>query len=590
MTLRTRIWTSVVVVAVLLVVGEWFGRRNRQGFRRAVEEKPAPALQRGQVLVTVKGVDGKPIPNGWVRPIHVLRSGESFAAGGGYGNFAEGRTVAGFPPFEAGQRRWIEVWGAADRGDEPLPFGAVLLELTDPKTSMVIVSLPPEQVLKGTILEEGVPVYGVVVRARLAYPEDVVPLADSPHLYDFSDARSWHGEGTSDADGRFEVHGLGTGKQWVRIEGPAGLAVTDRKHDVAAPLELDLRAGTTSRAVVTVVDGSGNPLSAARVEVRQAGSPSRGRTFDPRGALVATGTTGADGKLRVWGLDPVWEHQLSVDRPGTGSMGEPFFGRLWKPSDVTVEMWTPRSIRVRVVDGMDRPHEGSQVVVSFDDGTGRTRSGQVGADGACRVDGLPPSTVTVSVFDACSFRAGAERPSKQCPVEQGEVAFVLEKSPEVGLRVKGIHPTILVLATLAEEGGPASGPTQPLRNLRAAWHGVDPAKTYAAYVRTADGSLAAWIGGLRPGAIDAVATPAVTKGVRTSVQWPAGAKSPSVVASRGAMEVSTGIEQADGTWLLKGLPDGEYVVTARCTVPGRTAPASASRTVVAGEDVSIQVR
>jgi hypothetical protein len=141
-----------------------------------------------------------------------------------------------------------------------------------------------------------------------------------------------------------------------------------------------------------------------------------------------------------------------------------------------------------------------------------------------------------------------------------------------------------------DDGGAASVRTQVVRGGSVAWHDLDPAGTYTAYLSDTVADRAAAVPGLRAGAAPVAVDLVPAKSIRVVVQWPEGATGRSVTASRGAATLGYGSAQEDGTWLVKCLPDGEYVVHAACMVPGRRPPPGAFAAAVAGGEVSIQVR
>ena len=211
LSLQTRIWVALAVLVVLAVAGEFVGAARRRFLRRDVSEIPAPTLLQGQVLLRVKGPDGWPVPQARVVQIGIpAQPGRTSGSRQAYG-MSSGFVV--LPPLAAGETvRRLEVSGAVDTADAPLPFGAILTQPVPEGSATFEVVLPVERTIPGSIRQGGTPVHGVKVRARMAYPEELSGLSETSNDI-------WHDIRVTGEDGRFLLQHLGAGLQEVAFRG-----------------------------------------------------------------------------------------------------------------------------------------------------------------------------------------------------------------------------------------------------------------------------------------------------------------------------------------------------------------------------------
>lgn len=572
MTLQTRAWVTAAVLVVLAVAGEFVGEARRRILRREVPDAAPPPLLPGQVLVTVKGPDGRRVPQAVVAQISY--SATAWTGSRRFPGMGAGFVVLGPPEGEEGVRR-LEISGAADSADEPLPFGALLTDPVPEGATAIEVVLPPERAISGSFRRGSFPVAGVKVKARISYPVEFAFLAGTG-------ADIWHSVQVSDEEGRFRLGQLGAGPQEVSFQCPAGTGMADRIVESGATLDIDWDAGTAH--TVTVADRSGNPLANALVVLE---SPP-----DSRGSrrARAKGITDRNGKLRFHGLDPATRYRLLATRPGAapGSPGESFD---WAPSDVTVSFRNQRSIWIRVLDEKGAPHDGVAVTARPVEEGRPGASGRTGLDGRCTLHGLDAGPLTVTARDVCAFGAPESATmTREVAEKEREAVLVMARGRSVIVRRGDGGPwSDGVRAVLREEGSNAAS-VGVLRAGTFSWHGVDPASSYAAVLVDAGRGMAARLDGIRPAVPPTGVVLWPAESLKVSVRWPEGAGDRAVWASWGTQSAGHGTAQPDGSWRIRCLPRGKFLVCASCTIPGRKEPAFAWVEAEAGGEATIEVR
>ena len=271
--------------------------------------KPAP----GRMFVVGRVLDpqGKPVPGATVmasaRP-KFLRPGA-----GDEGRYAT--AIAHANGDESGRFRLDTPRTSSSRSDE---FTVVALAPgygtgwvnVDPDADQPAgdISLEPEQLIHGRLLDlTGRPAQGVVVSVvgiqRVLVPDSNPQLdgritSEGPIFWwaRVNDIPGWPKPATTDADGRFTVHGVGRGLE-VRLNVVAPrfapqmieLATDDAPGAKAVSSSLQPAQIITGR--VTLAD-SGRPVPHARVEIVSTGE-------GQRGSRSASFTTDADGRFRA---------------------------------------------------------------------------------------------------------------------------------------------------------------------------------------------------------------------------------------------------------------------------------------------------
>jgi hypothetical protein len=92
---------------------------------------------------------------------------------------------------------WVEAWGATDEDGTPLPLGGVVAGPFSPFRPEVEVRLPPERSVSGRVLDEW--------KRGMAG----IRLEAFPDVPDYEREPAAHSTATTDAEGRFELRGLG---------------------------------------------------------------------------------------------------------------------------------------------------------------------------------------------------------------------------------------------------------------------------------------------------------------------------------------------------------------------------------------------
>ncbi len=543
---------AAAAVVVLAVAGEFVGAARRKVLRRDVSEKGMPALQPGQVLVRVRGADGRPIPQAAVAE-YVLAA-VPFPGGGSRRTFGLGSGYSILAPLEEkGLARWIEVSSPSDTADDPIAFGAVLAGPVPAGADAFEIVLPPERTIGGRIRRGPDPVQGVRVKARLARP---------PELEAIFFTEPWHGQAVADQEGRFRVGQLGEGLHEVSFDAPPGIAIAAARVESGTTLDLDLAAGRVDTVTVRFEDG--RPVHQAGVVVEVPAFPAG------RGAPLAKGSTDRNGVVRIHRLDPAEKYRLIVFRPGS-SPGNPAEARDWSPSDTPVTLRSQRSVSVRVVDEKGAPHHGVWIEATPAEPGRPSVTGFTGPDGRCTLQGIDSGPLRLTLKDPCSF--GGQAPvTVDVGAQESPKPITMARGASLSIHFADGGPwTGSPRAVLRKEGSNDAA-TGQVRGTVVTWHGLDPGATYAAILLHPDRGLAARREGLRSRAqpLKVSLSPALPIGV--TVRWPEGAEGRRVWSYWGDEVAGEGELRPDGGWVIPCLPAGKYVVGASCRVPGSKDP------------------
>ena len=279
----------------------------------------------GPRLVTrVLDPQGRPVPQAQA----VLRTPN----GASQQSVRDGR-VEWTQAIPAGSGAVVEIWGARDARGAFLPLGPGTATVPDGATE-VEVRLAPEVTVTGTVrASEGTPVRGVLVRAQPVVAEDA--RRGGGHGGD-----RWHRDApqarTDDA-GAFRLGGLAAAEYDLTVVAPRIYAPLKPLRVSGGDRDVDVRLKVGLTVSVTVRDEAGKPVSGVSVF----GRPKlRNETVWMRSGFEGDGgaTTGADGVVRLNGLDADVVHTLQVTAKGE-DLGS-----------VTIDPWTPATTAIRRVD------------------------------------------------------------------------------------------------------------------------------------------------------------------------------------------------------------------------------------------------
>ena len=434
---------------------------------------------------------------------------------------------------------------AADRS--VLPVGPAVVEVA---ASVVVcdVALPPEKTISGRVLDpNGAPVTGARAFATLRAPARAT-AAEIARLDAIADATQLDGYATTDADGAFEIHGLGD------FEYELGANVTDPwRFETRVPSRGGARdvvvrvVAAAPAATITVLDAGGRPVVAAHVAA----------AVGPRARGVSTsGSTDREGKARLSGLRAGESYRLHVSPNDETHLAELVEG--WTPVDTTVRLRDALTIAGIVVDENGKSPIEFRVRVEDATGAGRATV-HTEPDGRFTITGLEPGTCRLhaDVDDGLSWsdpvkpvEAQAGATNVRLEVRVGGVISVTldERSDGVASATLFVEPNGVVRQLLVPRDGRVRFP-----RLRAD-------ATYSLWIPpTPDGRMV-WRPGLRvPDDVTVRRSPG--KSIVVRVKTNEGDQTPFVSASRPPIRID-GKRRDDGTYEIPGLPEGTFEVSA----------------------------
>jgi hypothetical protein len=549
-----------------------------------------PGIGVDSVLVRVVAADGSSIPvaEATLHTDPALHSGHSSI----FERVENGRVLFDIEDRDDGDRFVVIEWPAASNGD-PLPWGSARVD--DVKAGgSYDVRLPAERSISGFVFgPDGRGLAGVAVCSKRTdvYGEGRVP---EPHATGWE----WNSEAavTTDAAGAFRIGRLGDREHWIfALPPPDCLWVAAVKARAgASDVRIALRAGIAP--TIRVLDPDGKPVAHASVKTATTRASVSGRGW----RLVGEATTGDDGTVRIAHLDPAAEYELSVAAPEVEASSELTMFRLVdgklvpleskskrpKLADVVRPRWPPAETTITLdrgfeVSGVVRDTSGAPVanaLVLCEAADGAVVDQTTKADGAFTFTGVRAGTVEVRaalnpqdlMHDGASGRAKAS-------VAAGarDVVLVVSAGADLVVRIEGwadrrnrrtvqalVFPdgensrghTSLVNAYISEEGV-------------ARFRGLNASASYTLWVEPDGDGRMVFANGFKAGGSEVHATLVVGKAITGRITVPDGATSVSVGAIGLGVTVE-GVAPKDGSYEVRGLPDGRWVVFAGATVQG----------------------
>jgi hypothetical protein len=426
------------------------------------------------------------------------------------------------------------------------------------------VRLPPARSLRGRVAGPGgKPVQGVEITARPRPPEGWTDPEDG--------YGTWTGPGVrgiTDAEGRFELGGLGDMGYWIHAEALIGLrAPSPAWIPVGAQdetIELRMRRAMVYR--VTLLGADGLPLARARVSVGAAD-----------GNLRVQFEADAQGVATLVDLDPQVVYELSVSDtfPYTSRHGSRSLAPRWTPRDETFKVEPGLAVAGVVVDAEGEPLRGALVFIERARGWVERDE----ADGAGRFSFWLPGPATVRLAAAFPERYDfGERPAEY-PVRTtaGTTELVLRAVSRRDLTLtidwSGAPETIScpVRLTRLDSTGDGRADTRlehASRSRPLGFRDLEPGARYRL-----------WSGALKDGwYLLADVSPADTSlpvqaqrggEIEGRLLLPDGVGNASVGVYRPGVGIQAQASIEDGRFLLRGVPAGEWDLTARCATPTR---------------------
>lgn len=313
----------------------------------------AIALQRkGKVLrLRVFGPDGKPVPSA------------KFAAGsddfGGW--WLQVRDGVG-ELLSNPRRLTVTVWGAADAHGRPLPFAPRGPFEIPPDTETFDLRLSAGTSICGVVVDPSEkPLAGIRLDAVASgWTGNILINPESAH------GDTIHGSATSDADGRFEIVGLGHIPYQLKAYREGRLLTPTPPRSAGGQRHAKVIIAPLRQVRLRVLDHEDKPVAKARVVAEVLGGEDRDGTTDDAGIVVLSDV---DGKTA---------YTLRVEAPREREDIARFERQGWRAADGEIRLERGWTLRGRVVGPGGRPTP-ARIVSSeggFSLGTGTTGAGE----------------------------------------------------------------------------------------------------------------------------------------------------------------------------------------------------------------------
>jgi hypothetical protein len=430
---------------------------------------------------------------------------------------------------------WVVVWKAKTVAGEPLPLGATAGGPFPAGRSPVEVRLVPERIVEGVVRsKDGSGLRGVVLTARPLW----LPTALA--------SNTPHGQARTDERGAFRIGGLGVGEYALAVSPPPEYPTPPPVSVAAGETHVDVTLGRGAAVEVTVLSSDGRPVLGAAVTARSLGQRQR---------LAPSASTDGAGIARIEGLDPAARYELGVAPPQGGKVGLAKTVADWSPRSETVRLDSAFSIRgtFRRADGKPivgvyvtaRPVPGSRDELSY---------AQTKADGGFSFDALKQGTYRIV---ASTSAPRYEAPDTLLEAGGPDVALVaIECLGKVSITFEGWPKEQEKRGFQLQREGAAPGLelSGTATDGRAVVEGLRPDATYTLYGSFPNG-LVAYAKGIRAG--EAVVPIRPGKSIQGRLKLPAIRSFVNVYTD----DVwATGKVEADGTYVIPGVPDGTWTV------------------------------
>ena len=290
--------------------------------------------------------------------------------------------VAQFTDLSDRGQGTIRVSGARGRDGAALALGAATVERVAATAAEVVVTLPAGLSISGRVLGPdgrgvaGVPVHALTEEAMKTWAGwrvDQIPAGAGAVV-------------RTAADGTFHLDGLADAMYALTLDVPPDLV---RPEPVSAGtgrtnVEITLRSGVA--ATIRVVDPDGAPVRGAQVGLYPVGA---------RGAApLLSKWTLEGGSVRFTSLDATAAYRLAVQvPPKRASLVAPAPVEPWSPHDDIVTLRPASALRGVVLDTEGKPVTGARVWWTQGDTTNGPGLVQVGDDGTFEIPHLPPGSI-----------------------------------------------------------------------------------------------------------------------------------------------------------------------------------------------------
>ncbi len=513
------------------------------------EAKPAP----GTFVVRVVDGDGKPVPRAEVR-----LEGRS---GWDREDVEEGRAdFTARTPTES----WVSVWNARGVDGTPLPLGPARVGPLAADAQEVVVRLPPERRVDGFVrAPDGIGVRGVSVRASFNADKDGRDVSVSAR---------------TDATGAFRIGGLGDACT-LTVDVPPEFVRPDPVEVKGGATGVEIRLRAAVQVQITVLDATGKPVPDAWVIASLGGRVQASSAADAR--------TDSNGVARLGSLSPDEVYELEVSGQSRGG-ALPFTEERWKPADLTVRLERSLHVKGVVRDPSGKPVEGADVVALTDDTVFSVRP--TGADGAFEIDGLPAGTVVLRASIGGGKWGGSDA-GVRVAVGSEDVVLTIDPGLPLTVRVEnwpaGEHGDA---ALVQQDGGHESRLSGRIASDGSvAFRGVKAGTSYVLWIPPSTEGLSLLLRDVRAGSAVLPVRLVPGKSITGRLTVPAGAEVRGIAASMldGGVR-ARGSANPDGTFEIRGLPEGAWAVAAWATLDEAWLRAEA--VVVAGGKVDLELK
>jgi hypothetical protein len=442
-----------------------------------------------------------------------------------------------------GDGRRIIVRKARSADGEPL--GCVIMDYVSPDEGPREIRLPAELAIEG------------VARLPGGRPAAGLALSASPYREPEDDSPSWWqepvdvvSEARTDAGGCFRLGGLGPGTYEISLSGEgAALSMNPIRVEAGATGVL-IEAPESASARIALLDWQGAPAPGVAVEASRDGP-------HPRAVM-----TGSSGVAVLRGLDPGGTYTLQVGNRLDGGRPE-VLRKDWRPGDETIRFGRRYLISGVVRDERGRPVAGAEVHVGFE-GHGYLSPVKTAGDGSFTIDGLPEGTGTLSVRIGRAESEAIGLPKLEVAAGTEDLVLTVRRPRTLTVRVAdwpGGRGELL----LRDRGTSRKDYGELETDGTVCFEDLDPAAAYSLWLEPTRAGCA-YLPEVRGDAGEVTLRLEPAKSVTGRLLLPEGSPTGvtgATVSAEGRGLKVAGVVRPDLSYEIRGLPGGEWTVTAR---------------------------
>ncbi len=432
----------------------------------------------------------------------------------------------------------------------------------------------------------GAPVGGARISAK--------PMLRHGDEIDFGNA---HASAATDKDGRYVLKGVGESDYRVEARVPDAYQPPEPIDTVGGTKRVDfvLKAGVT--AAITVLDHRGDPVKGASVSIRshqesEEASIRNDGMIAPH-SVGGMHSTGADGIVRLKALDGSSRYDVTVSNVEAKSL-LPRAVRGWTPADTTIELEQAFTISGVIRDASGSPVEGARAYYIVR--TDTKQSEPTGKDGKFVIQGLRKgSGRLLARVDAQWIDVNKDYPD-EIKGDAGATGVTLTVDPglAIRIRIKDWTGERWAHATLTAPENRLHLWKQIDEDGRVVFQGLKSDERYTLRISGLPDDKYVFLKDLEAGGGERVVTPKKGKTIRGRLELPTGLEADTfAVVIQGEFNI-WGAVMPDGTFELKGVPDGTWTIRAQSSgnrlVEGGGTYQGQARARAGDEDVVIEVK